>query len=443
MLEQVRGQNEAIAEIRRQNAAGLMRVNGKLLYRFHPGGGSQCNICQEHGKLWWAFAESCNDLCYNMWQICSECENLSPFELDDSFVRPHHHNKDGSICWKRNYGLERQDTMRDGCIDFDDCDSLLARTQAELQECQEIYLNFDSGSTRASKVQDFLASFHVKHASDDIILHLIDSGSTCYLSPRKEHLFIEHVCHMQVKGVGSETCKTMSPLIYTFLDMNNEYQSFQWPAVYYTTAIGFPIMATGPMEKQGFTFVLHSRNAHIIAPTGSVIPVLTDPNTGFHWAVERIAARPTVEGKSRMIAAFLRHPNHAGVKLINTPVVPVNPFIEKKPSHPPTSFDLDRILQASSHFASLTTGENNGKLSKHGNKGKLTKHVSFPVTRAQRSAERQIEGDAEDTSDNGGAFAKGVESGAAGRKVGGASETDGGYGMFIDNNEQKELDQES
>ena len=206
--------------------------------------------------------------------------------------------------------------------------------------------------------------------------------------------------------------------------MNNEYQSFQWPAVYYTTAIGFPIMATGPMEKQGFTFVLHSRNAHIIAPTGSVIPVLTDPNTGCHWAVERIAARPTVEGKSRMIAAFLRHPNHAGVKLINTPVVPINPFIEKKPSHPPTSFDLDRILQASSHFASLTTGENNGKLSKHGNKGKLTKHVSFPVTRAQRSAERQIERDAEDTSDNGGAFAKGVESGAAGRKIEGASETD-------------------
>jgi hypothetical protein len=153
--------------------------------------------------------------------------------------------------------------------------------------------------------------------------------------------------------------------------------------------------------KAGFTFVLHSRNAHIIAPTGSVIPVLTDPNTGFHWAVERIAARHTVEGKSRMIAAFLRHPNHAGVKLINTPVVPVNPFIEKKPSHPPTSFDLDRILQATSHFASLTTGENNDKLPKHENKGKLTKHVSFPVTRAQRSAERQIERDAENISDDG------------------------------------------
>jgi hypothetical protein len=146
------------------------------------------------------------------------------------------------------------------------------------------------------------------------------------------------------------------------------------------------MMATGPMEKQGFTFVLHSRNAHIIAPTGSVIPVLTDTITGFHWAVERIAARPTVEGKSRMIAAFLRHPNHAGVKLINTPVVPVNPFIEKKPSHLPTSFDLDRILQASSHFASLTTGESNVTLSKH---------VSFPVTRAQRSAERQNERDAD------------------------------------------------
>ena len=74
--------------------------------------------------------------------------------------------------------------LRDGCNTYDECDSLLARTEAELRECQEMYLNFDSGSTRASKVQDFLASFHVKHASDDIILHLIDSGSTCYLSPR-------------------------------------------------------------------------------------------------------------------------------------------------------------------------------------------------------------------------------------------------------------------
>ena len=131
MMERVRGQDEAIAEIRRQSAAGLMRVNGKPLYRFHHGGGSPCDMCLEPGKLWWAFAESCNDLCYNVWQICSECENLSPFELDYSFIRPHHHNEDGSICWKRNFGLAHQDILRDGCDTYDECDSLLERTQAE------------------------------------------------------------------------------------------------------------------------------------------------------------------------------------------------------------------------------------------------------------------------------------------------------------------------
>ena len=252
---------------------------------------------------------------------------------------------------------------------------------------QQLYVNYDASQPKIAGMQEFVRSYHVTHPHENIVLHLIDSGSTCFLSPRKEHFFIEHVCQMKIKGVGSETCDTMSPLIYTFLDMNNDYQSFQWPAVYYTTAVGFPIMATGPMEKQGFTFILHSRNAHIISPTGTGIPILTDPTTGFHWAVERLAAAPTVEGKSRLIAAFLKHPQSAGVKLKTVPTIPQNPYIEQKPTIAPTSFDYDSILQAASHihFAIEATGEGNML------EAEKQKQVCFPITRAQKSNQKQTD----------------------------------------------------
>jgi hypothetical protein len=138
-------------------------------------------------------------------------------------------------------------------------------------------------------------------------------------------------------------------------------------------SLSFPIFSTGPLEKQGFTFVLCAGHAHMVTPDGQAVQLLTDPHTGFHWLPAWTRAKPTLEGRKKLVEAFLSYPNQGATKVPRMPVVPTVEDWEEKPSSPMTTYDYDQLL----HMADTANwGE------------RATKEAgAFPVTRSNK--ERQ------------------------------------------------------
>ena len=156
------------------------------------------------------------------------------------------------------------------------------------------------------------------NVAHDAIMHLLDSGSTIFLTPASSHLTVQIRCDMAVNGIGKGKVNTMSPLIICVLDNVGHYHTMVSEATYHMPDLGFPIMPTGILELQGYQFYLAMQGSYMRTAQGRVIPLYRCALSGYHWVREEAHARPALEARQRVVAQFRSAPP-ADLKLHTPP----------------------------------------------------------------------------------------------------------------------------
>ena len=136
------------------------------------------------------------------------------------------------------------------------------------------------------------------------ILHLVDSGSTIFLSPHEHHLIIKHACDMPVNGIGSGRVETWSPTVFGVLTQMGKHHLMACEQIFFMPHLGFPILATGPLELQGYTFRLALQGGCMTTPEGTAVPLYKCAMTGYHWLVEETSSRKALMAKQHLIDQF-------------------------------------------------------------------------------------------------------------------------------------------
>jgi hypothetical protein len=73
----------------------------------------------------------------------------------------------------------------------------------------------------------FMTSFNVRSVPG-VSMHLLDSGSSLFLTSLKDAFTLGIKTVMNIRGVGGDVAKIKSPLVYTFLDSKGEYVGFHY-----------------------------------------------------------------------------------------------------------------------------------------------------------------------------------------------------------------------
>ena len=201
-------------------------------------------------------------------------------------------------------------------------------------------------------LMQFMQCFNVR-AVPGVRLHLLDSGSSLFLTPFKDALILGIRTVMNIRGVGGDVSKVKSPLVYTFLDSKGEYVGFHYQALYLLESLPISLFATGPAEQQMWSFLLGPSSPCAITADGRFIPIIRCATTGFHWMPERLKAFPTMESRRRIAQRVRDMPNHGGLDLAWPPVVEDVDSAEEKPTGPLTQFQHDEIIR---NIANLTLG---------------------------------------------------------------------------------------
>jgi hypothetical protein len=81
-------------------------------------------------------------------------------------------------------------------------------------------------------------------------MHLLDSGSSLFLTTHKDVLIFGIKTVMNIRGVGGDVAKIKFPLLHTFLDNKGEYVGFHNQSLYLLESLPIPLFAKGPAEQQ-------------------------------------------------------------------------------------------------------------------------------------------------------------------------------------------------
>jgi hypothetical protein len=184
-------------------------------------------------------------------------------------------------------------------------------------------------------------------------MHLLDSGSSLFLTPHKDALILGIKTVMNIKGFGGDVAKIKSPFVHTFLDSKGEYVGFHYQSLYLLESLPIPLFATGPAEQQMWSFLLGPSSSCAIASKGRFIPIFRCATKGFHWMPERLKAFPTLESRRRIAQRVRKMPDHGGLDLAWPPVVESVESAEEKPAGPLTQHQHDIFL---SNLANLSLG---------------------------------------------------------------------------------------
>ena len=201
-------------------------------------------------------------------------------------------------------------------------------------------------------MMQFIQCFNVR-TLPGVRLHLLDSGSSLFLTPFKDAMILGIRTVMNIRGVGGDVSKVKSPLVYTFLDSKGEYVGFHYQALYLLESLPIPLFATGPVEQQMWSFLLGPSSPCAITADGRFILIIRCGTTGFHWMPERLKAFPTLESRRRIAQRVRDMPNNEGLDLAWPPVVQDVDSAEEKPTGPLTQYQHDQII---SNIAHLTLG---------------------------------------------------------------------------------------
>jgi hypothetical protein len=181
-------------------------------------------------------------------------------------------------------------------------------------------------------------------------LYLVDSGSSVFTSTHKDMLILPIKTTLKLTRVGEANSDLMSPLIYTVLDVNGAYVVLHYQSVYYLSSVSVALFATGPFEKQGWTFHLNAQVSCMTKGDDTCVPLFKDRATGFHWLAERTHASPTILGRRELVKQLSKRPNMGGVTMEYTPVLDSSEQrtlmaeSEPKPSKMLTQYEYDTYL---------------------------------------------------------------------------------------------------
>ena len=135
-----------------------------------------------------------------------------------------------------------------------------------------------------------------------IVLLLLDSGSSCFISPCPHHFPIEIRCHTEINGIGNQKVSVMAPQVVSVLNARaTRYITFGFARGYRLDSLGFGIISSGQLEAQGYQFRLQDHGPHFVTPDGDIGHLIKDYHTGFSWIAERTQAKPSVDGRSAIV----------------------------------------------------------------------------------------------------------------------------------------------
>jgi hypothetical protein len=113
----------------------------------------------------------------------------------------------------------------------------------------------------------FVTCFNVRSVPG-VRMHLLDSGSSLFLTPFKDALILGIKTVINITGVGGDVTKIKSQLVYTFLDSKGEYVGFHYQSLYLLESLLIPLFATGPVEQQMWSFLLGPSSPCVITSKG-------------------------------------------------------------------------------------------------------------------------------------------------------------------------------
>ena len=212
------------------------------------------------------------------------------------------------------------------------------------ERAQRCYLEMEAGDERppaCNVLSKILQCFKIS-APDGKIPLLYDSGSTCSLSPYADHLVVRISCSTGITGIGNASAKEYSPCVLGGVDDQGQYHMINLPRMYRLDSLDVAILSGPTLEKGGYQSFLSSRSSYLTAPDGTVVPLVRDPGTGFHFFIDHIKAAPVLRAKSNLVAS------HSQRRKLDLP----NPYklddAESTPTGPDTALSLDASLR--SHF---------------------------------------------------------------------------------------------
>ena len=107
-------------------------------------------------------------------------------------------------------------------------------TEKSMYRCLYVY---DQGVD----LMKFMTFFNVCSVPG-VRIHLLDSGSSLFLTSHKETVILVIKTVMNIKGVGGDVGKIKSPLVYTFLDSKGEYVGFHYQSLYLLESLPMPCL---------------------------------------------------------------------------------------------------------------------------------------------------------------------------------------------------------
>ena len=140
---------------------------------------------------------------------------------------------------------------------------------------------------------------------------LVDSGSTCFLTPLDEHIIVRFACTTPINDIGNSTAKHYSPMVLVAVTSEGQYHVMNYPRIYEMTSLDFTILSTPALERCGYDFRLNSNSSRMITPGGEIFPLVRDPRTGFHFMVDHFRAKPVLERKLNPVMTYARERNQA------------------------------------------------------------------------------------------------------------------------------------
>ena len=228
--------------------------------------------------------------------------------------------------------------------------------------------------------EQFLKCYSVgvgKPGLHDVILHLLDTGSTAFLSNDRRHFFLRFKCNTVLNGIGTQVVEEYAPVVYSFRALDEDkYIQFGYTHNYWLPSLGFCIFPVGRALQQNYSFVLDWEHPYMQAPDGSKIPIIIDHITGFPWIAERPYAKPTIRTKQSLCNKFA-----SSERIIDTPDIPSDDLIEPMPSHADTKESIDARFRALDLLQSGEQGEGSERI------GGERSETSAPVTRSSSKAE--------------------------------------------------------
>ena len=220
----------------------------------------------------------------------------------------------------------------------------LADILAEERRSDRCFLEMEAGKERpqvCDTLANILRCFKIS-APDGKIPLLFDSGSTCLLSPYREHSVVRIGCTTGITGIGEASATEYSPCVLGGVDKNSEYHMIHLPRMYRLDSLDVAILSGPTLEKAGYRSYLSASSSYLTAPDGTVVPLVRDPGTGFHFFIDHVKAEPVLRAKSALVEQFSKK------REVEIP----NPYKleepESKPCKPDTAQNLDASLR--SHF---------------------------------------------------------------------------------------------